>query len=401
MRGANLIKNKIIVHDVFNTDYGAYRLLRTRVQKIDSDPNFENWIVCPAGEYSQKMKKMGIKIINTHIDDKSINPITDRSSITELTNIFKELKPDVVHTHTSKGGYIGRIAAKRANIPHVIHQVHGFHFTQLSGIKRKIYAYAEKWLAKYADVLLFQNMNEFELAKSMHFDKRTKLLYVGNGIPMEEFKNTEVKTAPQKGEKLRIVCVARLEPVKNHKMLFEATRILKREKLNFEVLLVGDGHLKNEYVKICEDFGIKDRMKFIGNVDRKEIKDILTSSHVSVLTSFKEGKPRSLMESQTVGLPVVATDVIGTNEIILNGKTGFLVKLGDTKTFAEKIVLLYEKKYLWKEMSQNAKENAMRNFDENVVVERLKRLYFSLAEGHLDEFLNESKEGKIWFEGVK
>jgi glycosyltransferase involved in cell wall biosynthesis len=395
------LQKNIVVHDVFNTDYGAYRLLRTRVQKIDSDPEFENWIVCPDGEYSDKMKKMGVKIINTHIDDKSINPITDRSSIVELTNIFKSLKPDIVHTHTSKGGYIGRIAAKRAKIPHVIHQVHGFHFTQLNGVKRKIYTYAEKWLAKYADVLLFQNMNEFELAKNMHLDKRAKLLYIGNGIPMEEFKNVEVKNAPKKGEKLKIVCVARLEPVKNHKMLFEAAQILKREKLDFEVLLVGNGYLKDEYVKMCEELGIRDRINFVGNVDRKEVRDILVSSHISVLTSFKEGKPRSLMESQTVGLPVVATDVIGTNEIVLNEKNGFLVKVGDAKSLASKIMLLYENEKLWNEMSQNAKENAKRNFDENVVVDRLKKLYFSLANNNLNEFLKEIDNGKIWFEGVK
>ena len=395
------MQKNIVVHDVFNTDYGAYRLLRTRVQKIDSDPEFENWIICPDGEYSQKLKKMGIKIVNTHIDDKSINPITDHSSIVELTEIFKRMRPNIVHTHTSKGGYIGRIAAKHAGVPHVIHQVHGFHFTQLSGLKKKIYAHAEKYLAKYADILLFQNMNEFELAKDMHLNKRTRLLYVGNGIPMEEFKNVEVKNAPKKGEKLKIVCVARLEPVKNHKMLFEAAQILKREKLDFEVLLVGDGYLKDEYVKICEEFGIRDKIKFMGNVDRKEVRNILISSHISVLTSLKEGKPRSLMESQTVGLPVVATDVIGTREVVLNEKSGFLVKVGDTNSFASKIKLLYEDENLWKKMSQDARKIAKRKFDENTVVDRLKKLYFSLVNSNLDEFLKEVNNGKIWFEGVK
>lgn len=395
------MQKKIIVHDVFNTDYGAYRLLRTRVQKIDSDERFENWIVCPDGEYSKKMKKIGVKIINTHIDDKSINPITDRSSIAELTDIFKSLKPDVVHTHTSKGGYVGRIAARHAKVPHVIHQVHGFHFTQLNGVKKKIYAYAEKWLSKYADILLFQNMNEFELSKDMGFEKRTKLLYIGNGISMEEFEDAKVKDAPKDGEKLKIVCIARLEPVKNHEMLFEVARILKNKKINFEILLVGGGHLKDDYVKICEELGIRDQIKFVGNVDRKEVKDILASSHISVLTSLKEGKPRSLMESQIVGLPVIATDVIGTNEIVLNGKTGFLVKVGDIETFADKIESLYENKELWKSMSNNAKENAKQNFDEDVVVERLKNLYFSLINDNLDEFLKKTNNGKIWFEGVR
>ena len=394
-------KNKIVVHDVFNTDYGAYRLLRTRVQKIDSDSEFENWIICPDGEYSKKMKKTGIKIINTHIDDKSINPITDRSSISELANIFKKLKPDIVHTHTSKGGYIGRIAAKRAGVPHVIHQVHGFHFTQLNGIKKKIYEHAEKYLSKYAEVILFQNMNEFKLAQSMGFGSRTKLLYVGNGIPMEEFEGAQIKSAPKRGEKFKIVCVARLEPVKNHEMLFKAAQILKRENLNFEILLVGDGNLKNEYIEMCKKMGIKGNIEFVGNVDREEVRNILTSSHISVLTSLKEGKPRSLMESQIVGLPVVATNVVGTDEIILNGENGFLVEVGDTKSLADKIKLLYEDENLWKKMSQSAKRIAKKNFDENVIVERLKKLYISLMNNSLEEFLEETNEGKVWFEGVK
>ncbi|WP_036226252.1 glycosyltransferase family 4 protein [Mesoaciditoga lauensis] len=394
-------KNKIVVHDVFNTDYGAYRLLRTRVHKIDSDSEFENWIICPDGKYSKKMKKTGIKIINTHIDDKSINPITDRSSISELANIFKKLKPDIVHTHTSKGGYIGRIAAKRAGVPHVIHQVHGFHFTQLNGIKKKIYEHAEKYLSKYAEVILFQNMNEFKLAQNMGFGSRTKLLYVGNGIPMEEFEGAQVKSAPKRGEKFKIVCVARLEPVKNHEMLFKAAQILKKENLNFEILLVGDGNLKNEYIEMCKKMGIKENIKFVGNVDREEVRNILTSSHISVLTSLKEGKPRSLMESQIVGLPVVATNVVGTDEIILNGENGFLVEVDDAKSLADKIKLLYEDENLWMKMSQSAKRIAKKNFDENVIVERLKKLYISLINDSLEKFLEETNKGKVWFEGVK
>lgn len=395
------MSRKIIIHDVFNTDYGAYRLLRTRVQKIDSDPNFENWILCPKGYYSEKMKQMGIKVINFQIDDKSVNPFFDRSSVSELAKIFKEWKPTIVHTHTSKGGYIGRIAAKRARVPHVVHQVHGFHFTQLEGLKKKIYMYAEKYLSKYAKVLLFQNMNEFELAEKMGFERYANLLYVGNGIPIEEFEDAEVKEPPKKGEKLKIVCVARLEPVKNHEMLFEALRILESEKVPYEVTLVGDGKLRDTYVDMCKETGMLKNVNFLGNVDRKEVKEILTSSHLSVLTSLKEGKPRSLMESQFVGLPVVATDVIGTNEIILNRKTGFLVRVGDAKTFAEKIKELYENEELWKRMSNSAKENAKRNFDENIVIERFKKLYFSLVNGELERFLRETKNGKIWFEGVK
>jgi glycosyltransferase involved in cell wall biosynthesis len=370
------LNRKIKVVDLFNTDYGAYRLLRTRVKKIDDDPKFDNYIICPDGEWSDKMKNQGLKIINVNISN-SMKLAHIFQEIKELKKIFIEYKIDVVHTHASKPGATGRIAAKKAKVPLIIHQVHGFHFTRYIGVKRWIFEVIEKFLAKYSKIMLFQNKDEYNYCLKNNYNKKTNLKYIGNGIPFEEFQEYIGKEKKYNKKTKVISCIARWQSVKYHEMLFKAVKILK-ENYNyndFTINLYGEGEQEKKLKHLAEKLKIIKNINFVGTLDRKEIIEAIYNSDLSVLSSYKEGKPRALMESSALGVPIVATDVIGTNEVVKDNKTGYLVKLHDYQSFAEAMYELLNNEEKWLQYSDNSKKVAKEEFDENNVIEQLKELY--------------------------
>lgn len=378
---------RIRILDIASTDQGAYRLLRTRVEKINIDENYENFIVCPAGEWQEKIKDIGVKCINFDVT-RGLATFKVFKEIKQLEKILKESKPDVVHSHNSKTGALARLAVRNVNKTSnkkikMVHQVHGYHFTTYSGFKRKIFLGIEKYLAKSTDILLFQNKYEMNLSKQEKMDEKAKLVYIGNGINIEEFEELiQNKEIIESNNTIKIVCVARIEPVKNHKMLIEALNILKNNfNVNyFKAILIGEGK-SLEINELISKYKLEENIVFTGALDRKDVIKTIESSHISVLTSLKEGKPRALIESSLLGKPCIGTNVVGTNEVIIDGETGYLVELYDSKSFAEKIDLLIKDKELYNKFSLNAKEFAYKEFNEDTVIEEIKGIYKRVCVG--------------------
>ncbi|NUU99635.1 hypothetical protein XO12_05820 [Marinitoga sp. 1154] len=371
-----MTNNKIKIIDVAGTSQGAYRLLRNRVKKINEDGRFINYIITPKGNYNEIMKKEQIPIIEVDFTRKINMQIF--SEIKILRNIIKEIQPNIVHSHSSKGGALARLAVSRLDNElrskmKVIHQVHGYHFTKYNGIKKFIFENIEKYLMRYTDYLLFQNKYEYEITNCWKKDKKVKLELIGNGIEINEIK--KFRKDDERKETL-IVCIARLEPIKNHGYLIEALGYLKNNLrfFDFKVYFIGEGNSK-KFETVIKNNKLEENIVFTGVLNKKEVYEILSKSKLSVLASFKEGKPRALMESSVLGVPMVATNVIGTNEVVQHGKTGYLVELDNPKEFAKRMYELLTNEKKWKEFSQNAKKYAEKEFDEDKIIEKLKKIY--------------------------
>lgn len=388
----------IKIADVYSADVSAYVLGKNRVRIIDSIEDYENYLICSPGDSFLKLLNEGYKAYSTEMNHTGISLIKDHNAILKLRDLLKEKNPDIVHTHNSKGGAVGRIAAKKAGIRWIVHQVHGFHFTKQQGMKRKIYEVVEKRLSKITDLILFQNWTDYRAAEIADMNKSSKLLYLGNGISFNEIsvgpENIGIES-PESIGKLVIGCVARFDSVKNHGMLFEALNSVKTY-VPFELHLFGDGPLIEKYKELVREFSIESKVVFHGFIDKSSMIEILKKCNLSVLVSKGEGKPRSLMESSYLGLPIIGTDVVGTNEVVKDGENGFLVELNDSKALANKLELLYKDKTLWNYLSANAKTIAREEFDENRIVDRLLLIYKMLYENRIDELIEAVEGGKAW-----
>ncbi len=365
----------IKIIDFSGTSQGAYRLLRSRVSKINRDGGFENLIICPPGKLTAKIERNKIRVIEADIK-RELNLFRLIGEIKQVYRIIKKESPDILHTHNSKAGAVGRLAAWFYKRNHknliVIHQVHGYHFTRFTGFKKRVYEFLEKVLSRITNYLLFQNEYELNLTKKMGCERWTRLKYIGNGIDFDEF---DLSANAGKKENL-IVCIARIEPVKNQKMLVEALGIMKN-KFGFDefrAVFIGEGDA-GQFSELIRENDLKKNIEFTGQLDRREVVGYLQTAKLSILTSKKEGKPRSIMESMFFGIPCIGTDVVGTNELIINDFNGYLVQYGDYKSLADRIYKILTEDSVLKKFSRNAKEMAVNKFNEENVIEKLKTLY--------------------------
>jgi glycosyltransferase involved in cell wall biosynthesis len=355
--------------DIVNTDHAALNFLAFRVGWINRNTDFQNDIVCSSGPHLDKFSVHGAHITPLDIP-RGLSPFGVTRLLAQLVSHLRRERYTIVHTHNSITGVVGRMAARITGVPIIIHTTHGFHFHEaMSTLERLPYVAIERGMARLCDILLCQNRQEIDEIHRLRLRPRQGVYHVGNGIDLSDFK---ARNTPPQNERPIILFVGRLETVKNQTMLFRALEML-RGRHEPELWLVGEGPLKAAYEAELSRRGLSAQVKFLGY--RYDIPALTAQADIAVLTSVKEGIPRALMQASAVGVPIVATDVKGTREVVVDGETGFLVRLDDVAAFADRLDALLRSADLRRDMGALGVEHARRHFDEARVVERLARLY--------------------------
>lgn len=356
--------------DIINLSSSADTLLRERVLAMRAR-GIDNHIVCMPGPYVQPLRDAGIPVGIAHFP-RAYDPLKLAWSLVETVAYLRRVKADLVHTHCSVPGIIGRLAARLAGVPVIVHTVHGFHFHDGGhGFSHRLAIAAERFVGGFTGLMLSQNRADIEQAVRHRIVPRERLLYIGNGIDVERFP-----VAPPRAEDGRapvITCVARFEAVKNHGMLLAAARTLHDRGVAFELWLVGGGSGRAAYEAKVQEWGLAGHVRFLGY--RDDIPELLAQSDIGVLTSLKEGIPRAALEAMVVGLPVVATRVNGTREVVRDGDTGFLVEVGDVAALAHALERLLVNPVLRAHMGERGRRVVLAEYDESDIVNDLERIY--------------------------
>lgn len=357
------------VVDIINLSSSANTLLKERVLAMRRN-GIDNRILCIDGPYVLPLRRAGIPVHTVHLP-RGFNPVKAGMALVEIADYLRRHHVDLVHTHCSVPGAIGRLAARWARVPVVVHTVHGFHFHDHSGSLRRLpFVAMERMLGRFTDVLLTQNRGDLERAERHRIGPSGRRWWIGNGIdldrfrPVRRFASSDIPT---------ITCVARLEPVKGHRMLFEALRVLARRGERFRVWLVGEGPMLARYRREVQRLGIEDGISFLGY--RNDIPDLLARTDIAVLTSEKEGLPRAALEAMAMEVPVVATRVTGTQEVVRHGETGLTVEPGDVEGLAAALSFLASDQELRIRMGRAGRRVAIEEYDERAVVDSLMRIY--------------------------
>ena len=363
----------MIVVDVINLSSSAQTLLRERVLALRRR-GIDNRILCMDGPYVEPLRAAGIPV---HVIDlpRGLDPLRLVRSLAQLTGYLKAHRVDVVHTHCSVPGAVGRVAARLAGVPVVVHTVHGFHFQDDQPWWVRVPSrLAERALGFLTDTLLTQNKDDLERAERHGIGPRGRRGRIGNGIDLERFQPAPAPPAGE-GRAAVVLCAARFEPVKNHALLLEAAARLAARGRAFVLRLVGTGELEGAVRARVRELGLEDRVEFLGY--RDDMPELIAGADVCVLPSLKEGLPRAVIEAMAMARPVVATRVPGTREVVRDGETGLLVDPADAGGFADTLERLILDPGLREAMGARGREVAIAEFDERPIAESLRTLYLS------------------------
>jgi glycosyltransferase involved in cell wall biosynthesis len=358
--------------EIINLSSSANTLLKDRVLAMRAQ-GLDNRIICMDGPHVRSLRELGIPVHTVHLP-RGHNPFRALQAMFEIMIYLQRERIHLVHTHCSVPGFIGRLAARLAGVPVIMHTVHGFHFHDHNlAWDRNFYLGLERFAGSLTDILLSQNRADMEEARRHRMVPEDRLQFIGNGINLDQFRPAQA--APRENGVITITCVARFEPVKNHRMLLDAVRIMKEHTTRFRVLLVGNGPLREECEKWCAASGIDDVVQFLGY--RNDMPALMAQTDIAVLTSVKEGIPRAVLEAMGMEIPVVATRVIGTREAVREGETGFMVELGDSQALASALMRLAADPDLRQKLGRRGREVALADFDESAIVEALIDIYRS------------------------
>lgn len=332
--------------------------------------------VCSSGSHGDALKHDGY-FIETIPIARSLSPIKGLVSVWKLVIFFRHESFDVVHVHTPIAAFLGRIAAFFARVPFVVYTAHGFYFhDEMPIFKRLIFILAELVMRPFTDLLFTQSSEDASNAASLNIMNKQRIFDIGNGVDTNRFNPSaiyKVENFDELNGKLVIGMVSRLVQEKGIVEFLEAAKMLALEHSDVLFLLVGS-RLSSDYDSNVDE-AIEDANKVLGSQlvltgEREDIPALLSNMDIFCLPSWREGMPRSIIEAMMMELPVVATNIRGSREEVVDGKTGFLTPVRDVNLLHEKLEYLVNNPHIRVKMGQSGRDRAMKLYDENVVIRR-------------------------------
>jgi glycosyltransferase involved in cell wall biosynthesis len=337
----------------------------------------------PEGEIESYARAMAV---NLAIIPELVRPIDPWKDLVSLVKIFYFIKGhrfDIVHTHTSKAGIIGRLAAKFAGVPVIVHTPHGHIFhSYFRPLKTWLLLLVEKICASMCDKIITLT----DKCKAEHINLRIawpeKFVTIHSGIRLERFLSRSFEADRIRAE-LNIPAgrkiagtVARLEPVKGIEYLIDSMKDVLSAMSDVHFLIVGDGSQRKYLQRKARELGIEENVTFTGI--REDVPRLISIMDLFVLPSLNEGMGRVLVEAGMMAKPVVATNVSGIPELIDHTQTGLLVEPANAKQLAEGIVELLTNPQKARYMGENAKLRMRDNYSADKMVDKIERLYNEL-----------------------
>jgi glycosyltransferase involved in cell wall biosynthesis len=310
-----------------------------------------------------------------------VHPVKDILTLMDLTIFLKRNPYHIVHTHNSKAGFLGRLAAKLAHVPVIIHTVHGFAFhDQESSWRRLLFRNLERLASHWCDRMIFISQPLVDWAIRERIVSKAKMIKIYSGIELERFQpvTTDVKNKIRRKWKIKqesavIGIVSKLWEGKGHAVLLEGFKALKKEMDHAFLVIVGEGYLYDRLRKMVIGDGLFDSVLFTGF--QMDVSAIIATFDVAVLPSFFEGMGRVLLEAMSMEKPVVASRVGGIPDLVEHGVNGLLVSPGNVKELADALRRILNDRDLALRMGKEGRKRVQEQFGAGAMVESIEKVY--------------------------
>ncbi|MBT3879362.1 MAG: glycosyltransferase family 4 protein [Candidatus Scalindua sp.] len=304
----------------------------------------------------------------------------DLLAFISIYRLIKRIRPHIVHTHTSKAGLLGRLAAFLARVPVIIHTPHGHVFHSYYGpFMTRIFIIAERILSLMTDKIAALTDRERDEHLEQGVASIEKYTIIHSGVMLQQIMNMNIDIETGKKEfgipqnSNVIGVVGRLVPIKGHKYLVSAAKRIIKEFDNTVFVFVGDGYLESRLEKQAESLGVRKHIIFAGW--RKDVIEVLDLFDILVLPSLNEGMGKVLIEGMALGKPIVASRVGGIIDLVKNGDNGILVSPRDSDALGEAILTLIRNKNLAQRLGEYGKANISPEYDTFVMVRQIEEMY--------------------------
>ena len=318
---------------------------------------------------------------------RSINPFSDLVAFWKIYRLIKKGRYHIVHTHASKAGVLGRIAAWLAGTPLIVHTLHSLVFHDYQPwIVNRTWRIVKKICAPMTDFFISVSSIIVDKAIKAGIDKPEKFRTIYSGMELDWFLNANfdgkaIRKEFGIPENVPVVGkIARLFPLKGHDELMDAAPEIVKRVPNVRFFLIGDGILYEHLQKRATEYGILENFVFAGLIPRERIPEMISAMDVVVHTSLREGLARVLPQALAMGKPCVSFDIDGAPEVVINDKTGYLVDVYDAVGLAERISKLLENPELRKEMGENGRRHVDPAFRTETMVKEIAEVYDMLLQ---------------------
>ena len=336
--------------------------------------------VCSDGLLVPQLRAAGLRMETITID-RGLNPFKHTRALVRLVALFRRERFDVVHAHTPIAALLGRIAARIAGTPMIVYTAHGFYFhDDMQAVKKAVFIGLERFAGKMTDLLFTQSTEDAAAAVAHRFLAAANVVAIGNGVDPARFVAGDDETQRRMRASLKIPdtaiaigMVGRLVAEKGYREFFAAAAHVAQARPEVFFVVVGDrlpsDHASPVTIEL-EQARIALGARLIVTGLRDDVPDLLAALDIFTLPSYREGMPRTIIEAMMMALPVVATNIRGSREEVMDGETGILVPVRDARALAEALVGLVDDVGERRRMGDAGRERALALFDESTIVAR-------------------------------
>jgi glycosyltransferase involved in cell wall biosynthesis len=370
-----------------NTEWYLYNFRRSLAQTL-RDAGHDVLLVSPSGPYGEKLESLGFHWVPAPMQRRSLNPLRELSLIMWLRRLMRDEKPSLVHGFTIKCTVYGLLAARLAGTTGRVGSIAGLGYVFISDdfrarvLRPVVRALLRASLGGKNAMLIVQNSDDLKLVTDSRIVDPARIRLIrGSGVDCERFSPApEVSGSCSKSGRIRVLLATRLLWDKGLLEFVTAARQLILDGYNIQFLLAGDPDEGNPASVSESDVrgwvaeGVLERL---GHVD--DMPDLYRSVDIVVLPSYREGVPQGLIEAAACGLPLVTTDVPGCREVVTDGVDGLLVPVRDSDALASAIARLCDDPALRERLGKAARQRALADFDERIVIEQTMDVYRELV----------------------
>jgi glycosyltransferase involved in cell wall biosynthesis len=346
-----------ILHILGDSKFGGDSVLVLALGRAAQQHGFEVDVLATHSVFQDMIQREGLGLVDLDVIRRPIRPVWDIRGLFRLTDYLRKSQYLLVHTHTSKAGIVGRLAARRARVPVIIHTVHGFSFHEESGwLPTLVYGGIERLAARWCDRIV--TVSEFHRSWALKIGAPSKIIDIPNGLPPE--RTHPVRTRNEVREQLGVsddvvvLSTGRLAEQKGLEYLIRAVPLLGDALPSVVVLLAGEGPLRLHLEALASRLGIEKQVRFLGF--RSDIADLLAACDLVVLPSLWEGLSVSLLEAMAAGKPTITTSIGSNVEVTNNGDVALLVPPKDPAALADALQTLASDARLRADLGHRAKQ---------------------------------------------